>query len=158
MEGDAVKVLLTGPDGEVETLWAITRADHRYELDNLPWFAYGVSVGDVVEAAPDEDGVLVFQRVLQKSGNRTVRVMLEHAQPGEQLTYESQRTLDQLQAAGCDYEGMHRILFAINVPPAVSLEKVATILIESGFEWEYADPTYDELHPGAAGQISNSDA
>src|SRR5687767_7926575 len=158
MEGNAVKVLLTVPDGEVETLWAIARGDHRYELDNLPWFAYGVSVGDVVEASPDEDGVLVFERVLHKSGNRTVRVMLEHAEASDQLTFESQRTLEQLQAAGCDYEGMNRILFAINVPPAVPLETVATILIESGFEWEHADPTYDELHPGAAGQVSNSDA
>ena len=158
MVGDAVKVLLTGPDGEVETLWAIARGDRRYELDNLPWFAYGISVGDVVDAAPDEDGTLVFQRILEKSGNRTVRVMLEQMESSDQLTFESQRTLDQLQAAGCDYEGMNRRLFAINVPPGVALETVAALLIESRFEWEHADPTYDELHPGSAGQVSNSDA
>jgi hypothetical protein len=35
---------------------------------------------------------------------------------------------------------------------------VADILIASGFQWEYADPTYDELHPGPAGQDGNRDA
>ncbi|HZO20655.1 MAG TPA: DUF4265 domain-containing protein [Gemmatimonadaceae bacterium] len=158
MDGDSVKVLLTGPDGEVETLWAIARGNDRYELDNLPWFAYGVSAGDVVEASPDELGMPVFRRIVHKSGNRTVRVMLERAEGTDQMTAESQRTLDQLRAAGCDYEGMHRKLFAINVPPAVALNTVADILIASGFQWEYADPTYDELHPGSAGQGGNRDA
>lgn len=158
MEGESVKVALSGPDGQVETLWAIARGDGRYELDNLPWFAYGVSVGDVIEASADEDGVLVFRRVVQKSGNRTVRVMLEHTEAADQLTYESQRLLDQLQAAGCGYEGMRRILFAINVPPDVELRTVTEILIRSGFEWEYADPTYDEVHPESLGQSSTPDA
>ena len=147
MEGEAVKVALTGPDGEVETLWAIPRGDGRYELDNLPWFSYGVSLGDVVEAAPDADGLLAFTRVVDKSGNRTVRVMLERDDATGNTTFESQRLLDQLNAAGCSYEGMKHTLFAVNVPSTVALESVTTILIDSGFEWEYADPTYEELFP-----------
>jgi hypothetical protein len=51
-EGRKVKVALQGPDGDIETLWADPLGGDLYALDNLPWYAYGVSVEDVVEATP----------------------------------------------------------------------------------------------------------
>jgi uncharacterized protein DUF4265 len=48
------KVLFRVPNedetAEVETLWAFDLGEGRYRLDNSPYFAYGVSVGDVVLA------------------------------------------------------------------------------------------------------------
>jgi hypothetical protein len=41
-------------DGEsvyVETPWARHLGQNEYELDNLPWYAYGISLGDVFELA-----------------------------------------------------------------------------------------------------------
>jgi hypothetical protein len=66
--GDWVKLVLRGPDGEVETPWAERVGERAFRLDNLPWFAYGVSDDDVVEADPtDTDGIFEFVRVLRPS-------------------------------------------------------------------------------------------
>jgi hypothetical protein len=162
MDAEAVKVALTGADGEIETLWANAVGPGQYALDNLPWFAYGVSLGDVVEAGPDAEGgggrVLTFRRVVRKSGNRTVRVILATHEPGDVWTYESEQLLARLSALGCGYEGYNRRLVAVNVPPESGLAAVAAVLTESGFDWEYADPTYEDLHPGERDDASEHDA
>jgi hypothetical protein len=62
----------------VETLWAFDLGENRYRLDNSPFYAYSVSVGDVVFAPVDPtDGRPTFKSVLEKSGNRTVRIILD---------------------------------------------------------------------------------
>ena|SRR5438876_5416359 len=77
-KSELVKVQLSGPDGDVETLWAKPVGDDLYELDNTPWYAYGVSWKDVIEARPAEpDAFPEFIRVVRKSGYRTIRLILE---------------------------------------------------------------------------------
>ena len=85
MADRAVKIALHGPDGEVETLWANAAVEPGlYVLDNVPWYAYEVSLGDTVEARPDATGYLEMVRVVKKSGNRTIRVILEVTDAGAQ--------------------------------------------------------------------------
>ena len=140
-----VKVLLQ--DGkDVETLWAVHLHENLYRLDNSPFFAYRVSWEDIVEAEPNADGVLCFSRVAVKSGNRTLRAITK----GYQTTSEEARPfLDGIIELGCTYEGLQPRLISITVPPEIELETVADYLIESGHNWEYADPTYDDLLPGS---------
>ena len=147
MASDAVKVALQGPDGEVETLWANPTPDGLYALDNLPWYAYGVSVGDVVAAEPDAGGLLFMTRVVRKSGNRTVRVILDVTDPAREWTYESRAVVAGIREHGCEIENMNRRLVAVNVPPEADLAGVAAFLTEAAVEWEYADPTYEDLFP-----------
>src|SRR6476620_6158325 len=71
------KIALEGPQGDVETLWANVVGEDLYELDNLPWYAYNVSAGDIVEAHPDANGQLRVARIVRKSGNRTIRILLD---------------------------------------------------------------------------------
>ena len=52
-EQEQAKIALEGPDGDIETLWADVVGENLYRLDNLPWYAYRVSLQDVVEAHPD---------------------------------------------------------------------------------------------------------
>src|ERR1700733_6556213 len=87
----------------VETLWAFDLGEDRYRLDNSPFFAYSVSVGEIVHAPidPDEGGP-AFSRVLEKSGNRTVRVILD---PPVADGNSSDVTVKELLALGCSYEG-----------------------------------------------------
>ena len=61
--GTKVKVLLREEE-YVETLWADRVGPDRYRLDNSPFWAYGVSWRDVVEAHMDEGGQLAFTRVV----------------------------------------------------------------------------------------------
>ena len=130
---------------DVETLWAFSLGEDLYKIDNLPFFAYGVSWNDTVYAPYDhEEGRATFQRAVSKSGNRTVRIIFETPVGPEN---DSQKVLDELVALGCTYEGANKLLIAVNVPRGIELSDVAEILIGSDVDWEYADPAYEELFP-----------
>jgi hypothetical protein len=150
MTEDAVKIALHGPDGKVETLWA-NAADEPglYVLDNVPWFAYHVSLGDTVEARPVADGYLEMVRVVRKSGNRTIWVILEIAASCA-WTERSRALVAGIRARGCGFEGMNRQLVALTVPPAVDLLELGDYIDQAGFDFEYADPTAEELFPDDA--------
>lgn len=142
-ESSQVKVLLQDDDN-IETLWAERVGPDLYRLDNSPFWAYGVSWRDVVEARPDADGMLTFVRVVEKAGHRTVRVILD---PPADKAPESQAILDGVVALGASYEGMHPGYLAIDIPPEVPLERVVEYLVASGQQWEHADPRYTDLYP-----------
>jgi hypothetical protein len=138
-----VKIGIRDDDGDVETPWAVSLGGNLYRIDNTPFFAYRISNGDVVEALPEADGFLFFKRVVRKSGHRTVRVMLPESadvEPGPTLLADIKRL-------GCTFEGAFNKLICIDVPPDASLDAVAEHLTEMGLEWEYADPTYEDLFP-----------
>ena len=147
----SAKVLFRVPneDGtaEVETLWAFALGGDLYRLDNSPFYAYSVSLHDVVYAPVDEnEGFPTFERVESKSGNRTVRVILKlPAEPGN----ESQALLDGLLQVGCGYEGANRRYISVNIPPNIKLSSVREYLIDRGAEWEYANPTYEQVESAA---------
>jgi hypothetical protein len=134
---ELVKVAFRDDDGDVETLWAFDLGENRYRLDNTPWFQYGVSYNDVIEALPEPDGMRFFTRVLEKSGFKTVRVRDD--------TKVSETLLMALTDAGCRYEGSSPSFIAIDIPPAVALEQIVQVLVQHGAEWEHADSTYDQL-------------
>src|SRR5688572_29982065 len=146
------KVLFRVPheDGgaDVETLWATHLGVDHYRLDNSPFYAYGVSWEDVVSAPfNQEEGFPTFERVVSKSGNRTVRVLFKTPIA---TGNESAQLLQGLIALGCDYEGANGKYFSVNVPPGVDLDVVRTYLIEQHATWEHADPTYATLFPEGA--------
>jgi hypothetical protein len=142
---DLVKVLITGPDGEVETPWARDLGDDQFELDNTPWFTYGLSWHDVIEArAPAPGEFPEFVRIVRKSGYRTIRVILD---PPASESPASQAILDRLKELGCSYENMDNRLIGIDIPPHVDLMTIREFLITTEQDWEHADPEYDELFP-----------
>jgi hypothetical protein len=141
----SAKVLFRVPneDGtaEVETLWATPLGDDKYKLDNSPLYAYSVSWQDIVYAPfSTEEGLPTFERVLSKSGNRTIRVAFE-------FPAESDQVMKGLVALGCDYEGANTRYISVNIPPSVKLEIVRQYLIQCKATWEHADPSYAELFP-----------
>ena len=149
------KIRLCGSRPEdTETLWAFELGDGRYRLDNLPWFAYRVSVGDVIAARLGEDGILVMTEVLEKSGNRTIRLIGETDEHDGQWTARFATLMQEVQRLGCGYEGANPRYLAVNIPVGVDLELVGALLDEAAIQFEYADPTYDDLFPKAGGQAN----
>ena len=146
------KVLFRVPNdsggADVETLWATSLGADTYRLDNSPFYAFGVSWQDVVAAPFDpEEQFPTFQRVVSKSGHKTVRVAFTaRLEAGN----ETDRLLQGLVALGCGYEGANAKYFSVNVPPGVELEVVRNYLIEHQAVWEHADPTYAALFPDEA--------
>lgn len=137
---------------DVETLWAFDLGNDNYKIDNLPYFAYGVSWNDVVYAPYDADEErATFKHVVSKSGNRTIRIIFDTSY---KEVPESKALLDNLVELGCDFENANSKLVVINVPPSVDLNEAANMINDSEAEWEYADPTYDELFPDKAEGVS----
>ena len=150
--GPNAKVLFRVPEedgsAQVETLCAFDLGNNEYRLDNSPFYAYSVSWQDVVYAPFDTDEERpTFKRVVSKSGNRTVRVILD---PPAKSGNSSDRVLQGLVALGCSYEGANSAHISVNIPPDVELEAVRKYLIESQAKWEHADPMHSELFPGDA--------
>ena len=57
-----------------EAMWARPVGDDLYEIDNLPFYAYGINLGDVVRAvAPDDESKPEIQEVVEYRGHRTLR-------------------------------------------------------------------------------------
>jgi hypothetical protein len=143
MEEQMVKIQLRGPDaGELETPWATPIGANPYRLENSPFFAYGISWEDIVEAHLDEHECLEFTRCVTKSGNRTVRAIADFSQNNA----KAQIFLKELEDLQCSYEGMYSKLISINIPPGINLDHVTNFLTgHAWIKWEYADPTFEEI-------------
>ena len=132
----------------VETLWATSLGEDAFELDNSPFYAYGVSWKDVVFAPFDStEGFPSFQNVIHKSGHRTVRLIFD---PPVEDGNSSDLILQGLVSLGCTYEGANRGFMSIDIPAGVDLENVRIYLVDSKASWEHADPTYEALFPFAS--------
>jgi hypothetical protein len=122
--------------GGMEWVWATARPDGTYEVDNSPWYARGVSAGDVVEAELDDDGLLIVRRTVRESGASTLRVI---------FLGDEQRELDALteelkqKGYGYEFDQNHGVL-GVHVPAALPLRPVAELLAvaerEGRLGWE----------------------
>src|SRR5688572_9895790 len=110
----------TDGSATVETLWATPLGKDRYQLDNSPFYVYSVSWKDVVYAPFDpQEQFPTFQRVLTKSGHKTIRIIFEKAVTGDSV---AEGALEQLVSLGCSYEGATKGYVCIDIPPGVELE------------------------------------
>lgn len=153
-EDNYVKVVLQQAHDEdeevdVEVPWALALGDNQYQLKNFPFFFYGLSFDDVFEALPiyADDPRPYFTRVIKKSGHRTIRISFENS---VKESTDSQDVLTTLSKMGCGSEGTNgTCFFVINIQPHCNFEEVCSYLTSSSveFDWEHADPTYEELYP-----------
>ncbi len=126
-------LLEEGGEPVSETLWALALGKDRYKLINLPAFVNGVSASDIVLAPYDRiHRVPVFQRIIVKSGNRTVRAVFT-------TTLRREQTVPVLDQMGCGMEGAGLDILMINVPSRTNLPDVLGHLVRVGAEWELAD-------------------
>lgn len=59
-----------GMPGRFEQFWTRRVSDTRFEIACVPFFTYDIALGDTVEVGTDG----VIQRVVNKSGHRTLRL------------------------------------------------------------------------------------
>jgi hypothetical protein len=79
METFKTKLVVALPEDDVasaETLWVTSEAGQPglFKVDNVPVFAYGLALDDIVRAEKREDGRWHFLEVAKPSGLLTVRV------------------------------------------------------------------------------------
>jgi hypothetical protein len=74
------RVLVDLPDHwaerRVESLWARTIGGDLYEIEDVPFFAYGLNCSDVVRAVPRANGLPpVVREVVRRGGHSTLRIV-----------------------------------------------------------------------------------
>lgn len=57
-----------------EQLWARQLDKHRFEICCIPFFVYGIALGDEVETVDSEEGLYTVRQVVKKSGHHTFRI------------------------------------------------------------------------------------
>lgn len=65
---------------EWEQLWSRQVDESRFELCCIPFFAFDLALGDIVEAGPHAGRQYVVRRVIEPSGHYTFRVWFGDAQ------------------------------------------------------------------------------
>ena len=131
-----------GAEGlDEEWLWAEPLGSGRFRLESTPFFAYGLSHGDLVLAGEEGDMPLLAA-IERKGGHRTLRVALDDRLNLDEP--EIQKFLDELLEVGCTYEVMPPKIVALDVPPEVDVAAVIgrlqTQFRDGVLVWEWADP------------------
>ena len=129
---------------ETESLWAQVTGKGRYRIDNIPFYVYDISLGDVVAGTADGDRI-AFERVLKRGGHSTYRVLVK-----DEMGFESSPFREgwrELEKHGCSYEVARRRWIAIDIPPSADVFAVYRILEdgENRAVW-----TFEEGHCGHA--------
>ena len=145
----AVRAVLPLRDpADAESIFVARLRGHRYRCLSIPFWAYNLSLDDIIECRPDDDGEgLLVERVLGKSGNRTVRVGFTGPQRARHP--ETQHFRAWLDEHRFGYELAPPNLFAVNIPTPAAYQQVTERLrqIPPGADmiWEDGDP-----QPGVA--------
>lgn len=114
---------------QYEWLWAKPVGDHKFELQNIPIYILNVSLGDVVQAIPNQKGELIFSKVLDRSGNSSV--LISFAGSTINLT-EFNSLRKKLYDLGCLEEKWDEKLVAYSIPSSANYHNVVEIFNEGG--------------------------
>ena len=106
-------------DHATESMWAIPADNHVYRLDNIPFYAYGVSYCDVISTKL-VGGQNAFASVVASGGHSTYRLFLV-GEESQQRFPDAWRRLHEL---GCDHERATDYFVAMDVPPESDIYKV----------------------------------
>lgn len=104
-----------------ESMWAESLGSNRFRIDNVPFYAYNLNYGDVVEAIAERSDLKpAVLRVVERSGHQTLRVFFEEAvEENERI-----RLLNSLRELGVSYEGRSPRYFALDLAPGANLNDV----------------------------------
>lgn len=129
---------------ESEGIWCETVATGQYRVRNIPFYAFNISLDDIIEAEINEsDGRLFFNGIVVKpSGNHVYRCMVNRDSPKQ-----SQKYLELINSMNCFYEtAIHGDfeLFSIDVPSDVDVNKIYDILElgEADGSWDFEEANY----------------
>jgi hypothetical protein len=122
------------PPTTEESLWVLPMGEGLFQVDNIPFFAWELALGDVVTAEP-ERGMWRFKKVVRRSGHATLRLIIYDV-------VEVPVVIERFAKLGCLSERSHIPgLIALDVPPSTSWTEVKQLLTEGEAEerWGYEE-------------------
>ena len=128
---------------EIESVWAMPVVD-GYQIDNIPFYAREIALGDVVNAKTDIDGSLRFSSFVRPSGHSTVRLWFAKGSVHAVVSIRQK-----LRELGCTSEqsDLPRLV-AIDIPPLVPYKRARQFFVDGEkaglFEYDEACLESDE--------------
>lgn len=127
-----------------ESMWAFRLDDGTYQIDNVPFYAYGINYKDIVRVdASDATTLPVVTEVVTPSEHDTIRVIF----PRSIGAKKQQPVIEELQKMGVSVERAFGNYVALDIPPEVNYDVVRDRLdeLESKgiLEYETCDPRAD---------------
>ena len=98
-----------GMTGRFEQLWVKKVGEKQFQISCVPFFTYGIALGDTVQT--DDD--FTFQRVIAKAGHRTLRIAVGNKSRQDQLHEVLHRWVDN---TGLLYEWYSPGYLAVDLP------------------------------------------
>ncbi|MDR2678350.1 MAG: DUF4265 domain-containing protein [Zoogloeaceae bacterium] len=138
-----------------ESLWAKPLGDDLYEIQNVPFCAYGLNCGDVVFAkANSPDLKPEIRSVVRRSGQKTLRVFFgdELSEKEEQKPY-----IEEIERMDAWVERAHSTVICINVNATGDYAAICTYLesLENSVGVEFE--TCEERIPGSFDDLPESE-
>ncbi len=120
LEEDATVWFAFDPDRELwEGVLAIREAEDRARLVGVPLWTYGVNLDDVVELIESGEGAPVAVQVVDRSSNRTFRVVFPDLKPGDDDDRWRQILID-MEPWDCWFDVLGPGYLAISAPEATA--------------------------------------
>jgi hypothetical protein len=95
-----------------ESMWADDLGDNKYQIKNIPFYAYGLNFDDIVFAeAESEEFKPEIKRLLKPSGHRTLRIIFTGGASKE----ENIKILESIRTEHVGYEGRSDFQFSMNI-------------------------------------------
>ncbi|MFI8266258.1 DUF4265 domain-containing protein [Streptomyces sp. NPDC085665] len=130
-----------GLDGQVEQLWLEAVADGIYKVACIPFFTYGLALGDTV-LLTDSNYV---SELVRTSGHRVLRMMFVPELPAGDLQQAADRIRAEIGQAGLLSEWNGERFVVVDIPPNIepsSLFAVMESAVNAGDAfWEWASAT-----------------
>jgi hypothetical protein len=119
------KVVLTYKDLEghlsEEIIWVVKIDDNSYKVDNIPFYAPNLAMGDIISVENDQ-GVLYFDDLIETSGHSTIQIIFFDSK-------QSEKVINKLEQLGCQWEDMKgQPYFAVDVPSDIDYNRIKIFL------------------------------
>jgi hypothetical protein len=126
-------------DGQVEQLWLKAVNDSSYEVACIPFFAYGIALGDVVVLNADDYVI----EVVRNSSHRALRLLFTPDLSPADLQKATDEIKTEIMAADLLSEWNGARFVAVDVPPDAEPSKLFAVMeaaVNAGHAfWEWAD-------------------
>src|SRR5471030_921666 len=140
------------PPVSAESLWGIQEGDNTYEIDNTPYYVYGVSKGDWVLTRA-ESGELIATTIVKQGSHSTIRVFASDQK-------EKSEIIDKLQQMGASCSSTRELsLFSVDIPACCDFSEIDKYLcsIADGEHIAYEDAClqHEKIDPARQAECSS---
>lgn len=126
---------------KTESLWAEKVGPRQYRILSSPFFLFGISAEDIVEAEATEQG-LRFQNVASRGGHSTYRIFL---QDGRTIKSSDFRAYwEPVSNLGATFENADDHFIAVDIPPGRDVAAIYELMVkgEKAGIWAFEEVHY----------------